>query len=451
MTAAAKGAKRSLKIRQPRNTLQNLWRCLFLIWALDVALLITALIGSGVHRDAMKAVAVDSAPSIIAAQEIKYELADMDANAANELLGEANQEAYDKQRNGAATSLIKAAKNITYEGEEGKITDIQTNLGLYEIQIQRARDLAERKDKLYVNAYRDAAATMDTKLLKSADELDKINDRELKGAYESLKSHSGITNFGILAAGVALLAVLISVQKFLNDRTHRVLNPLLVAATLIALSFLGYTISRLDAESRHLKVVKKDAFDSMSALLRARAIAYAANADESRFLLDRDHANQYDAAFFDKSAQLARLPSGMNYNSVAASEERRRKVSGFRGLLADELHNITFADEGEGQKAAETLRQWGRYVDVDQRIRDYEKDGNHAAAIKLCVGESNQVFDDFNSALKATFDVNDAAFKANRDAGFEALSNFEAKAVGVAIVIALLGYFGLLPRIREYQ
>src|ERR1700692_553748 len=94
------------------NTPQTLWAGLYIIWALDVLLLIAAIMGARVHRQAMQAIGKDSAPSIVHAQHIKTALADMDANAANELLGKPNQmieagRAYEDRRKEAATALIE--------------------------------------------------------------------------------------------------------------------------------------------------------------------------------------------------------------------------------------------------------------------------------------------------------------------------------------------------------
>ncbi len=74
----------SVPALQRMNTLQTLWAGLYLIWALDAMLLFAAITGVQVHRDAMKTVGKDTAPSIIAAQHIKTSMADMDANVANE-------------------------------------------------------------------------------------------------------------------------------------------------------------------------------------------------------------------------------------------------------------------------------------------------------------------------------------------------------------------------------
>jgi hypothetical protein len=193
---------------QSWNTPQKLWAGLYLIWALDALLLGAAILGAQVHRDAMKTIGKDTAPSIIAAQRIKSALADMDANAANEFLGEPGRmpeavEAYEKRRVEAATALIEAASNITYgKAEQDPIEAIQVGLGTFEGRVQRARDLHERKDAGFVDAYHDAATVMDETLLPEADKLDKANHDKMEEAYAAVSNRSvAMVVFLVIAGG----------------------------------------------------------------------------------------------------------------------------------------------------------------------------------------------------------------------------------------------------------
>lgn len=457
-------AKAQIPARPKWNTLQRLWGSLYLIWSLDAVLFFAVVAGVQVHRDAMKVVGKDTVPSIIAAQHIKSALADMDANAANEFLGEPDKlpevvAMYDKRRREAATALIDAAKNITYGiAEQNPIEALQIGLGTYEARVQRARDLHEEKgpkekSSEFADAYRNAASEMDDDLLPQADNLDKANHDVLEQAYSSQSTRSGATVFVLLVVGAVLVGVLVAVQKFLHDRTHRILNPLLLLATLVAMGFLLYTFRTLAEERRDLKVAKEDAFTSIHALWRARAVGYSANGDESRYLLDSTHAQEREANFNAKAASLAKLPDGMTFASVAAALQQGNKVEGFTGYLADELNNITF--EGERAAAIETFNDFGEYLRIDRQIRGLEGSKKHAEALELCIGsqtgESNWAFEQFDKALDKTLDINQQAFDNSVAQGFASLSYFELKAFIAALAIGLLAFFGLLQRIQEYR
>jgi hypothetical protein len=52
--------------------------------------------------------------------------------------------------------------------------------------------------------------------------------------------------------------------------------------------------------------------------------------------------------------------------------------------------------------------------------------------------------------LHATLEINQQAFDASVSKGLAAVDSLEIKALAAAIVIALLCFLGLAPRIREY-
>jgi hypothetical protein len=422
------------------NTPQKLRAGLILIWAVDALLLLTAILGVQMHRDAMKTIGVDTAPSIISAENIKTAMADMDASLANELLGKPGQmtadvDTYEKQRRKAATHLIEAAKNITYgKDEQEPIEALQVGLGSFEGKAQRARDLHERNDPGYVNAYRDAAAVIDQELLPKADQLDGVNLSHLEDTYKGHAGASATSGFLLMMMGAALVFVLIGVQRFLTQKMHRILNPLLVLATLLAVGFVLYTLSVMSNEREDLRVARKDAFVSIHALLKARAVAYAAHADESRYLLDRAHAEDHESAFTGKVKALLDPPASQG-------------KPGSKGFLADELNNITF--KGEGEAAEEAITRFESFLTADAQMRRLAQIGKYGDAIDVCTG--NPAFEQFDKAVGKTLDINDEAFRNAVDAGFSALSNYEWKASIAAVVIAILAFAGLLPRIREYS
>ena len=441
------------------NTLGILKTSRAVILALDLLLLIAIAVGASVHRGAMQTIGKDAAPSIIAAQHIKSSMADMDANAANELLGSAGTmtqavDAYEQRRVEASKALIAAAENITYgESERNPILSLQIGLGTYERLIQKARDRHDTSSGGVADTYRQAAQVMDGTLLPAADALDRANNQVLEHTFQSQSTRSlGARTFVLLAGAIAAIAIAV-VQMFLSGRMRRTFNPALLCATLLTIALTVYAWLAMESERYQLKVAKEDAFTSMRALWRARAIAYEANGDESRYLLDPGHAQQHEAAFSDRSASLATLPADHSRDQIMASLRHGTRVNGFTGYLADELNNITF--RGERDSAIESLAAWETYQDVDARIRQLQRQGQTRQAIDLCLGnaqgQSNWAFDQFDHALLATLQINQKAFDTAVDQGMSALSALEIKALAVAALIAALAFLGLAPRIREYQ
>jgi len=441
------------------NTLEILKGSRLALLLLDALLLIAVAVGTRVHRDAMQTVGVDAAPSIVAAQHIKTALADMDANAANELLGPAGTmpqavAAYESRRVEASQALIAAAENITYgDSERNPILALQVGIGTYERMVQKARDQHEANSAAAVATYRQAAELMSQTLLPAADALDRANNQVLEHTYESQATNSFAARAFVLLAGIMALFGFAGVQIYLSGHMRRTLNPALLAATLLTLMLTLYAWQAMESERRQLKVAREDAFASIHALWQARAVAFEANGDESRYLLDLAHNQEQESAFFAKSESLARLPGGQNRVQVLAALRREEHVPGFSGFLADELNNITFA--GERDAAIRSLTAWEDYLDVDARIRQLQQKGQTRQAVELCLGtaqgESNWAFDQFDRALLATLEINQNAFHASVESGLSAVRYLEIKALIVAILIAALAFLGLAPRIREYQ
>ncbi len=444
-------------VRRRWNTLEILSRARTVLFALTALLLGVIVLATQTHRDAMTLVGKDTAPSIIHAQKIKTALADMDADAADDLLNPGSTRAaglFDQHRIEASDALIEAAKNVTYEAEKEPIQTIEVVMGTYERLVQEARDLQEAgQPEMAVRYYRGAGIVMDGTLLPAADALDKANSDQLEQEYDSRTTHSLIARLFVLLAGLAMLAALTWVQLFLSRRTRRTLNPALVAATIVALGLTFFAFIALQREQFDLQEARFNAFDSVHALLQARAVAYAANSDESRYLLDPLHADEYQKAFQQKSLSLAALPSAVNRAELPALLRTGKKIPGFTGFLADEYNNITY--EGELEAAIDSVVKYEQYLKIDGDLRALQAAGQHDQAVQLDTGDqegqSDWAFDQFDQALAHALDINQTEFDRAVANGFAAVGNLDWIASTGALVMAVLIFFGFAPRIREYQ
>ncbi len=430
---------------------------LFAAFGSSLLLMIAAIGDARSHRHAMQAVGRDSAPSIIAAQHIRSALADMDANAANELLDPPNAAAalrtFEDRRREAADAIVAAAQNITYgDAERVPIQKLAFGVGTYSSQVQAARDLKAASDKRFIDVYRDATKTMDAVLLPAASDLDKANRDVLNATYAAQKGESSRA-LAFLAVTVLMAGgTLIALQIFLSRRMRRTFNPMLMAATFGVLVFGIYAGRSFRAADRELKIAKEDAFESIHALWLTRSLAYWANSDESRYLIDGAQAAIHESDFFSKARRIASLPAGINRADVIRSLSSGIHVEGFTGYLADELNNITFV--GEREAAIETLTRYLVYLDLDKRIRGLEESGQHPGAVALCVGngpgQSDWAFNRFDESLGRTLEVNQKEFNRAVVRGFADVAGFELMAPIGALAIAAFAWLGMRDRIREY-
>jgi hypothetical protein len=218
-----------------------------------------------------------------------------------------------------------------------------------------------------------------------------------------------------------------------------------VAATVILLFFSLYATIVFRATDADLKTAKADAFDSVHALSKARAVAYDGNADESMYLLfhgNADAQTKLTADFQTKAAKLTDI-----------DPQTALKAQKFGGYLGTELSNITFP--GEREAATDTLRQWAEYIRIDGQIRDWEKQGRHQEAVLLNVGtkpgQSNWQFDKFDKALGRTLEINKTEFNNHIDSAFGRLAIFPyvLAACTIASIIAII--LGMKARLNEYR
>jgi hypothetical protein len=293
---------------------------------------------------------------------------------------------------------------------------------------------------------------MSRSILPAADALDKANREAMDRGYSGVRAASLGAALAVLVAGAALLAALVMTQVFLYRRMRRLLNPALVAASLLVVVFLAWTLGAFLTQRAALKTAKEDAFESIHLLSRARAEAYDANGDESRWLLDRASAAEYEKDFALKAAALLTLPAGMSRQQLLQAVKQKQVPAGFKGYLADELRNITFA--GEREAAVATVEAFVRYLDIDDEIRRLAKAGKHEAALALCLGEkpgeSNWAFARFDEALGKTIAINQEVFAATVKNSQAGLAPFDLGAPLAALSVAVLALAGLWPRLREY-
>jgi hypothetical protein len=472
-TQTLPGAERLRHIRSHVETTPGLLRLgLATTWVLGLLLFLLVRAGVEQHQKALDTVGHEATDSITAAEEMKAWLADMDSEAANGLLDKPDDtkptaDSYEQRRLQVNGNFIAAAKNITYPEEEDILKRLLNQFGPYEEAVARARLLHRRGDeKAAPEEYRRAHAIMaqqgdkisDKGLIAAADALDHVNDQQLVTRYTAEQRSAGWFLAGVVLPGLAMLGTLAALQVLLYHRAHRVFNPALLGATALAGGFLIYVVSSFATVGHDLKWAKEDAFDSIGALWRARADAYDANGEESRWLLDAKEHEAHENAFREKVGRLVTLPPGMTYPQLVAAVRKlrlpgevARLPQGFEGHLAKELRNITF--DGEEEAAKDMLAKFGDYLAIDDKIRQLEAENKHREAVQLCTGyragESNWAFKQFDDVLEKVLKINDGEFHHAVTEGQGALPRSDVAAM-VLLAVAVLTYLGLRPRLLEY-
>jgi hypothetical protein len=444
--------------------------------ALASVALTALLVGEvGRERGGLDGIGHRAGPEVIASADLYFALNDMDAQVANVLLvGDAQNlgftrtqalDIFEQRRRQADRDVHQTAAAATDPATGQTVADILDALGRYEalaaqtiLLDQQTAHPPGRPTAETLARYRQATDLLKDQLLPTAHRLTEQHAHALETSYQSQRSRIQTVRSGALALGLALLALLLVLQVYLARRFHRLLNPALAAATVLALTAMLLGLGLLTDEAEHLRVAKKDAFDSILALTQARAISYDANADESRYLVDPDRAGRYQQDFLDKSQQLVGLTGAdlASYDktlATAITAYRDRRDVTWNGSFGTEFRNITFT--GERAAAETTLLRYQTYQLDDRRIRALVNAGRLSDAIAFCTsyhpGDSNYDFDQYDQALAALIAINTNAFnQAIADGEHELDGWTPALLTGCAVMLALT-VTGVWRRLAEYR
>ncbi len=299
---------------------------------------------------------------------------------------------------------------------------------------------------------------MQTSILPEVGSLTSVSASEVDSTYQAGLTTARTGIVVVIVVGVLLIAVAAALQLYLAARCRRMINPALVAATVVAIGLIAVTIAQLSAEAGHLRVAKQEAFDSIIALTQARAVSFDANADESRYLVDPGRAAQYQQAFLVKSEQIADVgPVGIfGYDAALAADVRGYDDDNadvrFGGYLGVEFRNITFP--GERAAAVRTLLAYQVYERDDRVLRALAKSNRPAAVafdIGTAAGQSDWAFNQYDAALSSLIAINSRAFTTAVDDGQRGAGWDVGFPAGAAVVLALLVLAGVRPRLAEYR
>jgi hypothetical protein len=439
--------------------------------ALALLLLLAGLAATGTWDS----VAGRDAPRTTSAADLNLALNDMDAQAANILLssGDAGRGRLVTPYEKAVGFYGTARREIGHDlrtlavaaqgapADERTVESLTDDFAEYQELIGRAleNDARSGGKTAALADYRTATDLLQRSLLPDARRLVESNNTAFNGQYAEARSTLSAQLTAVLILGALLLAVLAVLQWYLARRFHRILNPGVLAATVCTLVAVLLGGQMLSASLDHLRVARHDAFDSVVALSRARAIAYDANADESRYLLDPERRDQYARSFLAKSQQLygiegvtlATYDAGLaaGWNAYRTDHHDLR----FTGEFRRELDNITFP--GERAAAERTVVTYAVYQRDDRRIRALLAAGKEHEAAEFCMGwepgTSNAHFGEWMAALDQVTDINRAHFVSSVREGRSAVSGLLPWAGGLLLAAAALTALGLRPRLAEFR
>jgi hypothetical protein len=396
----------------------------------------------------------ETVPAIVGAQRIHATLADADRAEANAFLAGAIEAAvphqqYEADIAAAMRELEQAAEQAGGSAAVGRqIQVVSVQVTQYTSLVDIAR--ADNQQGFPVGAayLRQASQLMHRPgdgILANVDQLGALDAQDLSGENTTL-----VITVGMLlvyaGAAVALLALLLHSQRFLRERFRRRRNRRLLLATGVLLLLSATVTSEAIFTAQTLVVAEGQDYNRLLNLWRIRSLVYDANGNESLSLIARGNGDAFDRTFQSNTARLADRTMTDELLTQAASGDVR-----FQGLLADEINSSTGA---EHEAALDVLRSYRRFMGVDATMRARSQQGDHDSAARLALGSQpgqlGAAFAGLDVALGRTIDTAQNQF--DRAVAFAEYSLLGHVALQLlTIVIVLLAYRGLKPRIDEYR
>jgi hypothetical protein len=422
---------------------------------LPVALFATALqLGLARNDATVRTVAYDATRGISVAQDIKLNLAELDAIVVEDLLDDSDlgpsgyPADYDDKRAELDDNLVLAASKAPVgEAYRQPLANINYALAHYHTLVKEAFIAGSSGNPALAAArYADAHRVMKGTLLSSADFVDKANTYVLNHAYDTQKARQASTGRFIVLSWIALLAFLVVVQLLLARKFRRLLNVPLLAATVVTLLSGAFVLSRLDAAADHLSQAREQAFDEVHVLARAGATIVAARQAQGQLLLDPTapaNASATDKAFGEEVDKLFRVQGQADVTELA---QAGKVPAGSGGYLA----KVTLADreDQEDHDIRDALVSFGHFLAENAGIHRSIDDGAVDAAVVQY--RNGGAFKQLMNTIDEALAVDSATFDRHARLATESTAHVHSIAALSAASVLLLILLGLFLRLREY-
>jgi hypothetical protein len=402
-----------------------------------------------VNDEAVDTVGVNATDGIATAQRIKANLAGLDEIAVRTLLADGGDRddlrgQYAEQRRDLHDSLAAAAADAPPgDAHEMPLVNIDYALGHYHALVDDSVEAIEQGDAAAATTlYGQAHEVMAGTLLPEADFIDKANTYLLNDTYDEHRDDAESRTAGLVVAGSVVVGLLVMVQIVLARRFRRIVNPMLLAATGVAIALCALISNRLDRSADQLAAAREEAFDSVHLLARSEAAVMTVRQAQGHRLFDP--GNEAIAETFGaESRKLFRVPEGQDVAAVASTAENTIP-EGAGGYLAAVINGEMGAFRYQGA-AWDSLRSFGAFLDDDAALRNLAGDRAVASFEK---GDASTAL---LTALDQAEAEQQARFDEHADAAEEATSGLPVLNRVAFLLLVGLVVGGLYVRLREYR
>ncbi|WP_435825170.1 hypothetical protein [Nocardiopsis alba] len=366
--------------------------------------------------------------------------------------------------------------------QEHNIRAVLDRMGAYERLVGEALRLNEMAgaapgevDPEALDAYRQATRVMHEELLPKAFNLGLESSAIVRVDHEEGRTSMLLGQVWVGAGGIAALVLLVGLQVYLRARFRRLLNiPLLIASAGTILLAVG-VVWTLGSGSEQQRIAKEEGLEEVMALARAGAVSMDMQADQSRYLIDVDRADNHQQVYLERSQQVLFRPADtledyyQRIGEVAeAFPEPPEELEG----LQNDPGALGYLGQGDEERlSAEQETRLSRvlhaYDDLqieDREMREAVRIGDLEKAIEIRLGvigpkERSGETDSEEGAFPIYMDALDGLIAEYRDDRFTAaIERGEARVApwrwalpaGTVLLLTLV-VAGVRPRLAEYR
>lgn len=455
-------------------------------------------------RDGVEVLGEDAGPQAMATTELYLALADMDAQMADVLLmgtdhelgsgRAAAEDQYEAGRVRANRALLQAASlpesdNAEEHGarsgalpegegvEERNVQAVLDGLGEYERTVGEAlllNDEAEAPpgevDEAALERYREGSHRMHTDLMPKAFNLGLDSSAIVRANHEEGQDAVALGLFSVCGTGLLTIGLLVGFQLYLRGRFRRRLNAPLLAATAVTVALTAGMVLTLDAAGGDQRRAKEEGMDAAMALSRAGAVATDMQADQSRYLLDPELADNHQQVYLERAQAVLFRPAGNldeYYGQVAevaeaypdlpgegeqTEEDGEDTDPGTLGYLGEDARD--FLLPAERGALGDVLTAYDTLQTEDRHMRELSEDGDRSGAIDARMDIAHHedgVFTDYTDALDHLIDLHEAQFDAGIASGERSLAVWTWLLPTATLLVLVLLTAGVRPRLAEYR
>ncbi|WFR71086.1 hypothetical protein P9209_17150 [Prescottella defluvii] len=204
----------------------------------------------------------------------------------------------------AATALVSTTNGASASDAQASESpaELSRNLAIYTAIVATADANSRVGNPIGVSYLNESSALMHDTMLPAAEQLYTKHAE----AQADTQRHLSQPPRAALALCVVALIALIVAQRYLAKRSHRRVNPGMIAATVL-MALLAIWLSIAGLVSVNASEYDTESAQTMDALVRARILAQQARADETLALLRRDSDVQSEQEYAQHIEDLSRM------------------------------------------------------------------------------------------------------------------------------------------------